>query len=210
MARAIGNLSFFGRIRHFLVSSILVNLPFVAAPEVLILFFFFFFTMYFSELHAFFVFSLGMSSDSLVHQFNFLLASFSFIFFFKLYRNLNTSSIFFSFVSLLNSNLGLVAARQNPAAGSSRFNALPARGSSVGLLRRAATTLSLLSYIAFFATTFIVWALRYVIQFVRLLVLYMIHTVFEFAIISNDTYFSTVNGIGFFFFKSVFLLFFFF
>ncbi len=44
----------------------------------------------------------------------------------------------------------------------------------------------------------------------RLLVLYMIHTVFEFAIISNDTYFSTVNGIGFFFFKSFFLLFFFF
>lgn len=38
----------------------------------------------------------------------------------------------------------------------------------------------------------------------------MIHTVFEFAIISNDSYFSAINGIGFFLFKSAFLLFFFF
>ena len=41
-ARSLGSISFFGRIRYFLVSSVLVNLPFVAAPEILILFFFFF------------------------------------------------------------------------------------------------------------------------------------------------------------------------
>ena len=209
-ARALGAISFFGRIRYFLVSSVLVNLPFVAAPEILILFFFFFFTLYFSELHAFFIFSLGLSSDSLVYQFNFLLASFSLIFFFKFYRNLNTSSIFFSFVSLLNSNLGFSVATNTPAAGVNRSWGRTTAGSGPALIRRAATAISLVSYIAFFATTFIVWALRYVIQFVRLLVLYMIHTVFEFAIISNDSYFSAINGIGFFFFKSAFLLFFFF
>ena len=207
-AAEVGALSYFSKIRQFLIATVLVNLPFVAGPEVLALFFFFFFTMYFSELHFFFIYSLGLSSDSLVYQFNFLLSGFSFIFFFKFYRNLNTSGIFFSFVTLLQSNLNFAGARVTSASG--RLSGGPVSGGPAAFIRASASVFVLSYYIFFFLTTFIVWALRYVIQFVRLLVLYMIHTVFEFAIISNDTYSTAVNSIGFFFFKSFFLFFFFF
>lgn len=81
-------------------------------------------------------------------------------------------------------------------------------GTSIaGLAATASFTARGLFFVIFFFVTFIVWALRYVIQFIRLLVLFMIHTVFEFAIISNDTYFSGVNHFGFFFFKSFFFIF---
>ena len=62
----------------------------------------------------------------------------------------------------------------------------------------------------FFLSTFLVWFLRFCIQFVRLLVLFIVHTVFEFIVIGSDFYFSNINSIGFFIFKSFFLFFFYF
>lgn len=149
-----GTVSYFSRVRQFLIASVFVNLPFIAGPEVIVLFFFFFFTMYFSELHAFFIYTLGLSSDSLVYQFNFLLAGFSFIFFFKFYRNLNTSGIFFSFVTLLHSNLNFVSARVTGGLG-----VRDRRGSAAAPLAfvRAGASIFVISYyIFFFLTTFIV------------------------------------------------------
>ena len=40
----------------------------------------------------------------------------------------------------------------------------------------------------FFLSTFLVWGLRYVIQFVRLAVLFLIHTIFELIVFSYDQY----------------------
>jgi hypothetical protein len=189
------------------VSAVLPNLPFKVGSEVIVLFIFFFLSLYFLELHFFFIFSLGLSSDSLVYQFNFLATSFALIFFIKFYRNLLVSGIFFSVVSLFNTNLNFIK-----TAGVGKVSAAPrsSAASAPSPARVAGFVFFVFYYIFFFFTTFIVWLLRYVIQFIRLLVLYMIHTVFEFAIISNDSYFSTVNQVSFFFFKSFFLIFFFF
>lgn len=153
-AEGVGTVSYFSRIRQFLISSVFVNLPFIAGPEVIVLFFFFFFTMYFSELHAFFIYTLGLSSDSLVYQFNFLLAGFSFIFFFKFYRNLNTSGIFFSFVTLLHSNLNFVSARVTGGLGARGRHATVA--APLAFVRFGASIFVVSYYIFFFLTTFIV------------------------------------------------------
>lgn len=42
--------------------------------------------------------------------------------------------------------------------------------------------------VLFFLSTFLVWFLRYVIQFVRLAVLFLIHTIFELIVFSYDQY----------------------
>jgi len=74
----------FNKLYVLLRSYIFLNLPFVSSLETVILFIYLFFSLYFLEAHFFFIFLGGLSSDSFIYQFNFLLSSFLFIFCFKL------------------------------------------------------------------------------------------------------------------------------
>lgn len=73
----------FSRIKGALVAAVLPNLTFLTGAEAVVVLLFLFMTLYFLEVHFFFVFTLGLSSDSLVYQFNFLLSGFLFVFLFK-------------------------------------------------------------------------------------------------------------------------------
>ena len=70
--------------------------------------------------------------------------------------------------------------------------------------------LRLFFFIFFFFSTFFVWLLRFIIQFVRLLVLFMIHTIFELVIVSADSILTTYFLNYLFFIKYLFFIFFFF
>lgn len=65
-------------------------------------------------------------------------------------------------------------------------------------------------FVFFFFSTFFVWLLRFIIQFVRLLVLFMIHTIFELVIVSADSILTSYFLNYIFFIKYLFFIFFFF
>lgn len=199
------------RLYSFLKSTITVNLPFLSYSDSILIFFFFFSSVYLLEAHFFFIFFCQGSTDNLNYQFNFLLSSFFFIFFFKLLHNLHQQSVLFTFSSFNQSFLNFYS------------------GSSFSILKKknkfylSMNSFSKNSFFMipsfffffivstfFFLSTFLVWFLRFCIQFVRLLVLFIVHTVFEFIVISSDSYLSGVNSMNFFLFKSFFLFFFYF
>ena len=64
--------------------------------DTVLAFTYFFFSLYFLEIHFFFIYSFNLSSDSVVYQFNFLLSSFFFIFLVKTLRNLFEKGFLFS------------------------------------------------------------------------------------------------------------------
>ena len=201
----------FGRLFSFLKNSLTTNLPFLNFFDLIVIFIFFFMSVYFLEIHFFFVFIFNGASDSTNYQFNFLLSSFFFVFVFKTLFGIYSQSLLFS-VSSFNQTF---------------FNFYSGIFFKIDLKKKKVDTRAHLGrshyfiFIGkftfhfflnsfFFLSTFLVWFLRFCIQFVRLLVLFIVHTVFEFIVIGSDFYFSNINSIGFFIFKSFFLFFFYF
>ena len=77
----------------------------MTSVDTLLAFVYFFFSLYFLELHFFFVYSLNISSDSAIYQFNFLLSSFFFIFIIKTLRNLLEKGFIFSMSFQFNESM---------------------------------------------------------------------------------------------------------
>lgn len=206
VSRASSGLSLVVYVYRFLKSSVGPNLQYSTFTDILLSFFFFFVTLYFSELHFFFVFSAGLSSDGFSYQFNFILSSFFFIFVTKTLRSLFTDETLFSvssFLSLTQQSSSSARATLNTGSKSG----LATARKKLSYAFTASYSVKLVVLTLFFVSTFLVWLLRYVIQFIRLLVLYMIHMVFEQVIVYNDSVLSMSTPFNFFFFKYVFLVF---
>lgn len=203
--------SSFLRLFVMLRSYIFMNLTFLTFFEVFFIFVFFFMSLYFLEAHFFFIFFSTLSTDTFTYQFNFLLSGFFLVFLVKLWRTIYTQSSVFS-VSSANLLSLFYASSSQVSQIEKKFS----RSSSISpkfqwsALVYAPLVFSLFLHIFFFVSTFIVWFLRFCIQFVRLLVLFIIHTVFEFVIVASDSYVSFTNASSFFIFKSIFLFFFYF
>ena len=201
---------FFGRMSTLFKQNILVNFSFILTNEVIILFLFFFLTLYFLEFHCFFIYTYGGSTDSFIYQFNFLITSFFFIFLVKLAKSLHYDNIFFLITIFLNSNLEFHIKKKIEK---SNLEATSGNYSTFQKTTLAYTfkySLKFFFTIFFFCSTFIVWLLRFCIQFIRLLVLFLIHAVFELIIVSSDSYLAEPNQSNIFFFKSIFFFFFYF
>jgi len=198
------------RLSTFFKQSVFVNFSFMLSREIVIFFSFFFLVLYFLEFHFFFVYSSGGSSDSFIYQFNFLATSFLLIFLVKLSKNVYSENIFFFVVLFVNSNLeynlkkNVLKLDKGTASG---YNNTFAHSPTQYAIKY---TITLFFSIFFFLSTFVVWLLRFCIQFIRLLVLFLIHAVFELTIVGSDSYLSGSNQSGFFLFKAVFFCFFYF
>jgi len=186
-----------------------MSYTYLTSVDAIVSFSYFFLSLYFLELHFFFVYSLNLSSDSTIYQFNFLLSSFFFIFLIKTLRGLTEKGFLFStnfhfneFMSFNSAKLSTVAtAGPNPVVN---------RISEDDYVSSARFALRIGFFVFFFFSTFFVWLLRFIIQFVRLLVLFMIHTIFELVIVSSDTVLSGYLLNHLFFLKYLFFVFFFF
>lgn len=191
----------------FFKTNTFLPFTFLTNIDVTLSFIYFFLSLYFLELHLFFVYTYNLSSDSTLYQFNFLLSSFFFIFFLKSTKSVFDNGFLFT-VSYGFNEFFFFSNVQPKAAISGQPQAKKALTfASFHLLSKFA--LKLLFFVFFFFSTFFVWFLRYLIQFVRLLVLFMIHTIFELVIISSDTVLTKYFLSSAFFFKYVFFIFFF-
>ena len=194
---------------NFLKTNFFMSYTYLTSVDAIVSFSYFFLSLYFLELHFFFVYSLNLSSDSTIYQFNFLLSSFFFIFLIKTLRGLTEKGFLFStnfhfneFMSFNSAKLSTVAtAGPNPVVN---------RISEDDYVSSARFALRIGFFVFFFFSTFFVWLLRFIIQFVRLLVLFMIHTIFELVIVSSDTVLSGYLLNHLFFLKYLFFVFFFF
>lgn len=201
----------FVRLYGFLKNTVTTNLPFLNFLDLVVIFIFFFMSVYFLEVHFFFIFLFSGASESSNYQFNFLLSSFFFVFLVKTLGGIYSQSLLFSVSSFNQAFFNFYSGVFFKV--NFKNVATKARGS----YKRKQDFEGFSSFIIyfflnsfFFLSTFLVWFLRFCIQFVRLLVLFIVHTVFEFIVIGSDFYFSSVNSIDFFIFKSFFLFFFYF
>ena len=197
---------------NFLKTNFFLSYTFMTSVDALLAFVYFFFSLYFLELHFFFVYSLNISSDSAIYQFNFLLSSFFFIFVVKTLRALLEKGFIFSMSFQFNEF------NQFHSAEIDKF-AFEAGGSNVmdisfveddDYVTMVRVLVRAVFFVFFFFSTFFVWLLRFIIQFVRLLVLFMIHTIFELVIVSSDSVLSCYATNYLFIFKYLFFIFFFF
>lgn len=193
---------------NFLKTSFFLSYTFMTSVDALVSFTYFFFSLYFLEVHFFFIYTFNLSSDSAVYQFNFLLSSFFFIFMIKMTRNLLEKGFLFSmnfhfneFYVFDSAKLENLTLKLTPEATFFEED---------DLLIVSRFLLRLFFFIFFFFSTFFVWLLRFIIQFVRLLVLFMIHTIFELVIVSADSILTTYFLNYLFFIKYIFFIFFFF
>lgn len=207
-----GNLArSFSRLYSFLKNTVTTGLPFLNFFDLVVIFIFFFMSVYFLEVHFFFIFLFGGSSDSTNYQFNFLLSSFFFVFLVKTLGGVYSQSLLFS-VSAFNQSFfnfysGIffkVFFKKKKDTSKKWYS----KKNQFALASSLVIYFFLNSF--FFLSTFLVWFLRFCIQFVRLMVLFIVHTVFEFIVIGSDFYFSGINAVDFFVFKSFFLFFFYF
>lgn len=204
------NRFFFFKFYKFLKFNLFLNLPFLGVADALSFFFFFILVLYFSEIHFFFSNLSNLASDTGVYQINFLMLSFSVIFFLKFFKLSSSQGLFF-FVSLsLNTALAFTSGVSKKKNNRTTRSTSSFRGSAVFLIavRLFKFTASGLVFFFFFLSTFFIWVLRYAIQFIRLVVLFMIHTVFELAVVNGDSLLSIGGSLSFFFFKWVFAVFF--
>lgn len=194
---------------NFLKTSFFLSYTFMTSIDTLLAFVYFFFSLYFLELHFFFVYSLNISSDSAIYQFNFLLSSFFFIFIIKTLRNLLEKGFIFSMSFQFNESMQFNSAEIDKLieGGTGMSFSFVEDDDYIVVARFFVRTLF---FIFFFFSTFFVWLLRFIIQFVRLLVLFMIHTIFELVIVSADSVLCAYSTNYLFAFKYVFFLFFFF
>lgn len=200
---------FFFKFYKFLKFNLFLNLPFLEIVDALSFFFFFIFALYFSEIHFFFCNLSTMASDTNVYQINFLMLSFSVIFFLKFFKLATNQGLFF-FVSFnLNTAFAFTAGAIKKKMGRPGKKAAAFRSSAVYMFANKTFLFSASAFIFlfFFASTFFIWALRYAIQFIRLVVLFMIHTVFELVVVNSDFVLSKGSVFSFFFFKWIFLIF---
>lgn len=197
---------------NFLKTNLFLSYTFISSIDTILAFVYFFFSLYFLELHFFFVYSLNMSSDSLVYQFNFLLSSFFFIFIVKTLRGLLEKGFIFSMSFQFNEYNQFYSSEIDKfafeSAGGNIYTISIVEEGDYMIMVRA--IFRLFFFIFFFFSTFFVWLLRFIIQFVRLLVLFMIHTIFELVIVSADVILSTYATNYLFAFKYLFFIFFFF
>ena len=207
----------FSKLYVLLRSYIFLNLPFVSSLEAVVLFIYLFFSLYFLEVHFFFIFLGGLSTDSFIYQFNFLLSSFLFIFFFKFTRGsvkqgLLVFAVPYHLVSFIFLERGTGSKLGNFVSPSLASN----RSSGILKLKRlfgfdfvisSKFILRIFISIFFFFSTFLVWFLRYCIQFIRLMVLFIIHGIFEQLVVSSDTHYISFMGLNFLIFKFFFFFF---
>ena len=197
---------------NFLKTSFFLSYTFMTSVDALLAFVYFFFSLYFLELHFFFVYSLNVSSDSTIYQFNFLLSSFFFIFVVKTLRALLEKGFIFSMSFQFNEFNQFHSAEIDKFA----FEAGGGNVMDISFIEDddyatvVRVLIRALFFVFFFFSTFFVWLLRFIIQFVRLLVLFMIHTIFELVIVSSDSVLSCYATNYLFVFKYFFFIFFFF
>jgi hypothetical protein len=193
---------------NFLKTSFFLSYTFMTSIDALVSFTYFFFSLYFLELHFFFIFTFNLTSDSIVYQFNFLLSSFFFIFLVKTIRTLFEKGFLFSMNFHFNEFFVFNSSKVAPLTLS--LKAKTSFFEEDDLLTISRFFLRIFFFVFFFFSTFFVWLLRFIIQFVRLLVLFMIHTIFELVIVSADTILTSYFLNYLFFFKYLFFIFFFF
>lgn len=201
--------NFLFKLFGFVKTNIFLSYTFLTSLDVLVCFTFFFLSLYFLELHLFFVYSLNLTSDGVVYQFNFLLSSFVFVFLIKTVSNVFKRGSLFTTNFSLNEFFFFSSADRLGSShleyGSRGLSYNYAVYTSVGVF-----VYKLVLFIFFFLSTFFVWLLRYIIQFIRLLVLFMIHTIFELVIIGSDSILSNYALNPIFFIKYIFFIFFYF
>ena len=195
------------KIVAFFKTNTFLSTTFLTNIDVTLSFIYFFLSLYFLELHFFFVYTYNLSSDSTIYQFNFLMSSFFFIFFIKSTKSIFDNGFLFSVSFGFNelfffTNSGTKALKNSIKSPNANVNFFV-----FSLLYKF--SLKFFFFIFFFFSTFFVWFLRYLIQFVRLLVLFMIHTIFELVIISSDAILSQYFLNSFFIIKYIFFIFFF-
>ena len=177
--------SFWFKPFNFLKANLFLSYTFMTSLDTVLAFTYFFFSLYFLEVHFFFIYSFNLSSDSVIYQFNFLLSSFFFIFLVKTLRSLFEKGFLFSMNFHFNEYLVFNSSKVEEIALKSTPEATFFEEDDLLILSRF--VIRAFFFVFFFFSTFFVWLLRFIIQFVRLLVLFMIHTIFELVIVSSDS-----------------------
>lgn len=165
----------------------MVNLTFVTTSDIVTSFFLIFVTVYFLEIHWFFFNFFELTSDSSLYTFNFLLSGFLFVFLYKFVSTTVSQNTFIVFNNVLNNMYYLFKMDyKTKVQTQKKFNKLSMFNYFTLFRYFLVYKINILAL--FFLSTFLVWFLRYVIQFVRLAVLFLIHTIFELIVFSYDQY----------------------
>lgn len=177
----------FLKINKLIKQSVLVNLNFVTTSDVVTSFFLIFVTVYFLEIHWFFFNFFELTSDNSLYTFNFLLSGFLFVFLYKFIYSTLSQNTFIVFNNVMNNMYYLFKVDYKTKVQTQRRNHRLTMLNYFTLFRYFLVyKINILTL--FFLSTFLVWFLRYVIQFVRLAVLFLIHTIFELIVFSYDQY----------------------
>ena len=193
---------------NFFKTNLFLSYTFMTSLDTILAFTYFFFSLYFLEVHFFFIYSFNLSSDSVVYQFNFLLSSFFFIFLVKTLRNLFEKGFLFSMNFHFNEYLVFNSSKVEETSLKSTPDTTIFEEDDLLIIGRF--IIRAFFFVFFFFSTFFVWLFRFIIQFVRLLVLFMIHTIFELVIVSSDSVLVNYFLNYLFALKYLFFIFFFF
>jgi len=152
------NRAFFFKFYKFLKFNLFLNLPFLGLVDALSFFFFFIFTLYFSEIHFFFCNLANEATDSTVYQINFLMLSFSVIFFLKFFKLTLSQGLFFFVSFSLNKVFAFTtgASKKKKIGSPKKIGAF--RGSSLYMLANKTFKFSAtaLIFLFFFVSTFFI------------------------------------------------------
>jgi hypothetical protein len=175
------------KLNKIIKQSILLNMSYVTNADIVSSFLLIFVSVYFLEIHWFFFNVFELTSDSTAYTFNFLLSGFLFVFIYKfVFTSFSTNT--FLVVNSVLSNMYYMFKLDYTNKIYSRKSIKKASSVNYFILFKHFVFFKLNLMIFFFLSTFLVWALRYVIQFVRLAVLFLIHTIFELIVFSYDQY----------------------